>query len=123
MPSEKNFTPIFDQLKKILKEYEPEMVVKTDSSEQYYLDTHKINPVNNKIIFFAATIIKKNYVSFYLMPIYSYPELLNEIPDSLRKRMQGKSCFNFKAPDDDLFQELKILTNKGYQKYKEMDLI
>jgi hypothetical protein len=123
MTKEHNFSSIFDQLKIILQEYEPEMVVKLDTADQYYLDTHKINPIYKKVTFFASTMIKKNYVSFYLMPIYSYPELLNEIPDSLRKRMQGKSCFNFKVPDDELFQELKLLTNKGYQKYKEMDLI
>lgn len=37
--------------------------------------------------------------------------------------MQGKSCFNFRVQDDDLFNELEILTQKGYRKYKEMNLI
>ena len=29
--------------------------------------------------------------------------------DALRKRMQGKSCFNFTKVDDDLFHELDLL--------------
>jgi hypothetical protein len=53
------------------------------------------------------------------MLVYSYPELLNGIADSLKKRMHGKSCFNFKEEDEDLFRELKSLTKKGYNNYKE----
>ncbi len=32
-------------------------------------------------------------------------------PD-LKKRMQGKSCFNFKTPDPVLFEELAALTRR-----------
>lgn len=34
-----NFTPIFNKLKTILKEYECEMVLKVNTADQYYLDT------------------------------------------------------------------------------------
>jgi hypothetical protein len=57
------------------------------------------------------------------MPVYVFPQLLNAISDSLMKRMLGKSCFNFKKVDDDLFSELKRLTKSGFEKYKENQLI
>jgi hypothetical protein len=67
---------------------------------------------------FAATMIRKNYVSFYLMPVYVEPDLLEDVSDDLKKRMQGKSCFNFKEPDDPLFDELATLTKRGFEHYK-----
>ncbi len=35
-----------------------------------------------------------------------------------KKRMQGKSCFNFRAPDDGLFAKLGELTKAGLEKYR-----
>ena len=48
-----------------------------------------------------------------------YPELLNDISPALKKRMQGKSCFNFKKVEPELFEELKDLTRKGVDKFKK----
>jgi hypothetical protein len=42
------------------------------------------------------------YVSFYLMPVYMYPDLVDGISLELTKRKQGKSCFNFETVDDHL---------------------
>ncbi|HJS19607.1 MAG TPA: hypothetical protein VJ785_12730 [Anaerolineales bacterium] len=70
-------------------------------------------------MFFGSVQVKKNYVSFYLMPVYMYPELLKGISPELKKRMQGKSCFNFKKVEADLFHELADLTKKGTEKFKE----
>ena len=70
-------------------------------------------------LFFGSAQVKKNYVSFYLMPVYMYPELAKEISPELKKRMQGKSCFNFKKVEPALFEELAELTKKGAEKFKE----
>lgn len=37
----------------------------------------------------------------------------------LKRRMQGKACFNFKAVDPALFKELAALTKKGFACYKK----
>jgi hypothetical protein len=37
---------------------------------------------------------------------------------ALKKRMQGKSCFNFTAIDKDCFAELGRLTAAGLKKFK-----
>ncbi len=61
----------------------------------------------------AGTRIGKRYVSFHLMSVYSDPELMASMSPGLRKRMQGKSCFNFTKIDEPLFSELETLTAKG----------
>ena len=109
---------VFEQLKSILKEYARTLTVKTDTADTYYLD----GPYSEKWkkeLFFGSAQIKKNYVSFYLMPVYMYPELLKDVSPQLKKRMQGKSCFNFKTVEPALFDELAELTRRGADKFKE----
>ncbi len=62
--------------------------------------------------------MKKAAVSFYLMPVYCFPDLLDGISPGLKKRMQGKSCFNFKQPDPVLFKELGDLVKRSFDRYK-----
>jgi len=69
-------------------------------------------------MFFGAVVMGKAYVSYHLMALYSCPELVRVISPELKKRMQGKSCFNFKAPDEALFAELGELTRAGLEKYR-----
>ena len=104
--------------KTFYKPYAKNLTITADTSNSYSLD----GPYSEKwkkVIFFGAAQIKKNYVSFYLMPVYMYPELLEDISPELKKRMQGKSCFNFKKVEPDLFGELKELTRKGVNKFKQ----
>ena len=118
MPVHDDFLLVFEQLKNILKPYARNLNVKTDTVDTYYLD----GPYSEKWkkeLFFGSAQIKKNYVSFYLMPVYMYPDLLQDISPELRKRMQGKSCFNFKKVESNLFKELAELTRKGAEKFKE----
>ncbi len=118
MPTQNDFPVIFEQLKNILKPYAGHLTVKTDSPDTYYLD----GPYSErwkKELFFGSAQIKKNYVSFYLMPVYMYPELLQDISPELKKHMQGKSCFNFKRVEPALFDELAGLTRRGVEKFRQ----
>jgi len=118
MVAKNDFQIVFEQLKNILKPYAEKLTLKADTSDTYYID----GPYSEKWkkqLFFASTMVKKNYVSFYLMPVYMYPELLNGISPELKKRMQGKSCFNFKKVEPGLFRELAGLTQKGVEKFQE----
>lgn len=74
-------------------------------------------------IWFASTRVGKAYVSYYFMPIYMCDELQRTISPALKKRMQGKACFNFKAPDPALFKELSALTKAGYARWKKDGLV
>jgi hypothetical protein len=118
MPAKDDFPLVFEELRNILKPYEGQLTLKADTSDSYYLD----GPYSDKWkqeLFFGSAQIKKNYVSFYLMPVYMYPELLKDISPELKKHMQGKSCFNFKKVESGLFAELTELTRRGAEKFKE----
>jgi hypothetical protein len=116
------FPTLFERLKKLLQSYENNLVVTDNTAENYSLNTHFSNKFN-KEVFFGAVSIKKNYVSYYLMPIYIFPDLLMEVSDGLKKHMQGKSCFNFKTVDDGLFDELDHLTQKSVKRIRTENLL
>ena len=118
MPPQNDFPIVFEQLKNILQPYARNLTITADTSKGYSLD----GPYSEKwkkVIFFGAAQIQKNYVSFYLMAVYMYPELLKDISPELKKRMQGKSCFNFRKVEPELFKELADLTRKGVEKFKK----
>jgi hypothetical protein len=113
-----DFPVVFEQLKNILKPYAEKLTLKADTSDTYYID----GPYSQKWkkqLFFGSAVVKKNYVSFYLMPVYMYPELLQDTSPELKKRMQGKSCFNFKKVEPGLFSELAELTRRSVEKFQQ----
>ena len=113
---------IFDKLKNVLCSNGKGLEVKKDSPDYYYLNTNQ--QIKKKDVFFGAVQIRKSYVAYHLYPIYTHPELLDHISDTLKKRMQGKSCFNFKKGiTDEHLSELKELTERSYQKYLEIEYI
>jgi len=66
--------------------------------------------------------IKKSYVSFHFMPVYMNPALLESLSPGLRKRMQGKSCFNFNTIEPADARELSALTKKGIAGFRNLKL-
>lgn len=122
MPNQKDFQTIFKKLKSFLKKYEPHLTLKADKTDFYCLDAG-FSEKYKRVVFFGSVQIKKNYVSYYLMPVYVFPELLKGISPELKKRMQGKSCFNFTAVDEKIFSELAQLTKKGFNKFKQEKLV
>lgn len=118
MTTQTDFPLVFQKLKAILQPYAPNLTITADSAEAYSLD----GPYSEKwkkVIFFGSVQVKKNYVSFYLMPVYMFPKLLADISPELKKHMQGKSCFNFKKVEPDLFEELTELTRQGVERFKQ----
>lgn len=109
---------VFTELSSILRPYAAKLEIKTDSQTELYVDTRHIMK-NKKPLFFGAVQIKKNYVTFHLMPVYVQPALLDSVSSDLKRRMQGKSCFNFTAIDKKLFRELAGLAKAGYASYQE----
>jgi len=108
----------FDTLRKMLSKYESKLAIVKDEPTNYYLNT-PIPEGKKKGEFFAAVQMKKSYVAYHLMPVYYNPDLLSTISEDLKKRMQGKSCFNFKSDDTALFKELTSLTKVAFDYYKK----
>ncbi|CAG0987976.1 hypothetical protein ANAEL_02129 [Anaerolineales bacterium] len=110
------FSLIFEKLKSILQPYSQKLIVKTDTVDNFSLDG-AYSAKWKKELFFGAAQVRKNYVSFYLMPVYMYPDLLENVSPELKKHMQGKSCFNFKKIEPAPFDELAQLTRQAYKRF------
>jgi hypothetical protein len=113
---------VFIVLRQLLRPYESELAIRIDKPDNCYLETHSFG-MNGRPMFFAGAKIKKNYVSFYLPALYMFPDLADRISPSLKKTMQGQACFNFTSSNFDWFEELRRLTQAGYQKLKNEMLL
>lgn len=101
----------FTALANILRRHASGLSIRTDESAHLYVEWPPSSP-KAKPRFFGAVQVKKNYVSVHLMPVYEDPSLLEGTSDALRRKMQGKSCFNFTAVDPALFAELDALVGR-----------
>jgi hypothetical protein len=117
-----DFAKAFYALKLVFAKYEKHLHVTADTREKYYLETRSPS-YSGKPLFFGAVIRGRAYVSFHLMPLYWDASLAKGISAGLKKRMQGKSCFNFLAPDAALTRELGKLTSRGFALYKRKNLL
>lgn len=122
MPDKTEFKRVFAELKSIFKPYTKKMDVAQDTEDHYMLNTRYIMK-NKQPLCFGGVRLGKSYVSFYLMSVYASPDLLKGTSPELKKRMQGKSCFNFKEVDKKLFGELKALTKDGAAKFSDRKFV
>jgi hypothetical protein len=100
---------VFAALAGLLRGHADGMSIRTDAPGHLYVELAGASP-KARPRFFGAVQVKKSYVSYHLMPVYEDPGLLDGISPGLRRRMQGKSCFNFTVVDAALLQELDALT-------------
>lgn len=59
------------------------------------------------------------HVSFYLLPVHTFPELRDGLSPALAKRLTGVSVFTFARADEALFGELEALVSRAYERYVE----
>ena len=112
-----DFAPVFAALRKLLEGFLGYLTVQTDKPGDYHLQTPSILH-RRKPLYFAGVRTNKNYVSFHLLYLYYNPAAHKALSPALRKRMQGKACFNFTAVDEDCFAELGRLIADGLKIYK-----
>jgi hypothetical protein len=102
---------VHDRLRAMLEPYRERLAVTSDGPAGMVLELpgYEGQPWG----YAAATRLGKRYVSFYLLAIYGDPKIMDGMSPALRRRMQGKSCFNFTTIDEVLFAELAALTEKS----------
>ena len=110
---------VFARLREILVAYQDRLPVLADRPDSYELGMPP-TPIGKPGVFVAAARDGKAYASFHLMPVYAFPDLLSTVSPELRKRMQGKSCFNFSRVDEGLLSELESLTGRGIERFREL---
>jgi hypothetical protein len=110
-----NFGRVFAVLKPVLSQHAQRLSVKADTPLEYTLETKSRSPFpqhKGHPMFFGSVRVGKAYVSFHLMPLYMNSTLTKKISPDLKKKMQGKSCFNFKSdPEPAIVVELRQLTD------------
>ena len=111
---ETDFEAAFNALKGVLVKHSKRLAVRTDTAAAYGVNSKAPSPFpqhKGQPMWFAEVRLGKAYVSYHLMPLYMNPSLQSAIPPDLKKRMQGKTCFNFKKqPEPALLKELDKLT-------------
>jgi hypothetical protein len=111
-----DFAAVHARLREILLPYGTDYAVTRDDPDGVVLEVPGLE--GKPWGYVAGTRVGKRYVSLYLMPVYVSPELADTISPALRKRRQGKSCFNFTTIDEPLFAELESIAAKGIPAYK-----
>lgn len=118
-----DFAAVFASLKPLLAKHARRLSVKTDTPTEYTVLTKSPSPFpqhKGHPMYFGSIRLGKAYVSFHLLPLYMCPELNQNIAPALKKRMQGKTCFNFKAaPEPEQVAELKRLIEAGLRLWGE----
>jgi hypothetical protein len=109
----KQFDAVYARLCKLLGKHKDKLSVGIDKPGTIWMkvtgETYRGKP-----LYYAGVRMGKNYVSYHLVTVY-----MNKVKMSpeLKKRMQGKGCFNFAAIDEKLFGELNKLTTDGLKNY------
>ena len=114
-----DFGAVFRALKPLFSRYEGRLDVAADEPGKYYLKS-KTPVYRGKPMWFGGVEIKKNYVSFHLVAMYVFPELAAKLSPELKKRKQGKGCFNFHERRPKAVCGTGALTEAGMAKFRAM---
>jgi len=123
----KDFSSVFKILKPVMAGQAPKLAVKTDSATAYELVTKSPSPYpqhKGQPMWFGMVKVGKAYVSYHLVALYMNPKLTRTMSPELKKHMQGKACFNFKAaPAAGVLAELKRLTAASVDDFSKQKLL
>ena len=129
-----NLDVLFSKIKVILEKHSKGLEAKTETigsqakvkKPAYHLyGSKEVSLFGRKPekTYFGGVIQQKNYVSFYLMLIYSHPELHENIDLNLKKDLKGKSCFNIRKKTLKTLKLIENILEKGIKKYEEINWI
>ena len=110
------FDAVHERLKAILRAHADGLVITRDGPAGMALEVPGLE--GKPWGYVGGTRVGKRYVSLYLMPVYASPELAASISPELRRRKQGKACFNFTKVDEPLLAELDVLMGRGITGYR-----
>ncbi|MBD3826912.1 hypothetical protein [Stenotrophomonas sp.] len=108
---------LFAALRSLMIPYRSRLDVVHDEDDHFYANCRHLDAKGRAQFFGAVKVSGRKHV-VHFMPVYDFPELLSDISPALKKRMQGKSCFNFDALDPALLQELQHLVEQGVARYE-----
>ena len=110
-----DFDGVIERLRQILEPLRPRVSVTRDGPDGLAMEIPGYEGLPWGYV--AGIRRGKRYVSFYLMSVYASPALAASMSPELRRRMQGKACFNFTRIDEPLFAELAHLTEASFEPF------
>jgi hypothetical protein len=110
----KQFDAVYSRLSEMLLKHKDRLSVAIEKPGEFWMAVTGAM-YRGKPLVFAGVRMGKNYVSYHLMSVYMRKV---EMSPELKKRLQGKACFNFSTVDEKLFGELDELTTSGLKDYR-----
>ena len=108
-----DLTATFDALRALMLDAAGDQLVATDQPGDLVLHRRHTDAKTGKPVWFGAVMLRKSYVAYHLFPLYTDPGLGADLSVELKRRQQGKSCFNFKTLELALGAELADLTRRA----------
>lgn len=104
-----DFDPVFSALREIMLKHAGGLVIARDAPGDLVVRTPDLD-AKGQPGWFGTVTIKKSYVAYHLTALYERQSLADDLPPTLARRRQGKTCFNFKVVEPALFEDLDALT-------------
>ena len=116
------FTETFTTLREVLAAQSDELVVTVDRPGEFRVASATMQDRSGQPLVVAGVRARKHYVSYFLMPLYAAPRLVQSLSPELKKRMHGLSCFNFTSIDPSQIKQLSRLTRAGIDAFRDVPL-
>ena len=121
---------VFDQLRRLLEKHEPglerrdeyigsQAKVKKPAYHLYGKESVSVLGRKPEQIYLGGTIWQKNFVSLYFMPMYCHPDQFQDMDPRLKKLVKGKACFNIKALDPELIDQIDQTISQGKKLFQK----
>jgi hypothetical protein len=110
---------VFAGLRTIMARHAGSFVVEADTGDRYMVAAGW-SEKRRRHINAGGVVLGKNYVSYHLIPVYAFPDLVKGLSPALRQRMQGKSCFNFTSLEPVQVRELERVTREGFARFRKL---
>jgi hypothetical protein len=112
----------FTTLREVLAAHSDDLVVTDDRPGDFRVASPTMRDRIGRPLSVAGVRTRKHYVSYFLMPVYAAPRLVQSLSPELKKRMHGLSCFNFTTIDSNQARELSRLTKAGIEAFRDVPL-
>ena len=122
MPKSSPLSETFTTLREVLASRAEELVVTVDRPGDFQVASPTMQDRIGRPLGVAGVRTRKHYVSYFLMPVYAAPRLVQSLSPDLKKRMHGLSCFNFTTIHPDQIKELSRLTKAGIATFRDVPL-
>jgi hypothetical protein len=122
MPKLSSLSETFTTLREVLAAQSDDLVITVDRPGDFQVASPTMRDRIGRPLAVAGVRTRKHYVSYFLMPVYAAPRLVQSLSPELKKRMHGLSCFNFTTIDRDQIKELSRLTKAGIGAFKDLPL-